>query len=516
MNPDALDAPLKPLDTLPRGLWLPGIINGVGGLVGRIHALSALREQLLAGALPSTQHWGWPAGPLLAAFHAACEELELATYCTHNEDVTDQVLRSLLWHVDRIAGFLDRGESEAEAIAHAVDAFREDWSHRTGEMDELIYVFGELGDLLKNNRSDLTRGLLKSESWQEIVRIRRLLETLPELAAAIRRLGRSEYGEDFDQSQTAMLQTTEQIVALASRTRETRVPEVPAETRGVFRSGRVARMLPSESVLLNHPRLRLVWHARHAERTLMSYEEDDRQVETVHDLAPKPVPVPQRLPARRLEKGPLIVCVDTSGSMQGACEQVAKAVVLEAMRTAHAQRRPCYVYAFGGPEELLERELSLDPQGLANLSEFLGLSFHGGTDVDAPLERAVAKLGEARWRLADVLLATDGEFGATPAFADKVREARETLGLRVQGILIGDRETIGLLELSDDIFWVHDWRRFGAAAERGGQTETVVHTKSLTANYFPGALRSPEVKAGTVHASDASKVVLSGTGTKPR
>lgn len=508
MNPDTLDIALRPLDALPRGLWLPGIINGVGGLVDRLQGLLSIRHTLLQGALPPAAAWGWPTDPLLRAFHPACEALGLAGYCDDNDEVTDQVLRSLLWHVDRIAGFIDRGATEEEAIAHALASFRDDWSHRTGEMDELIYVFGDLGDLLKNNRTDLTRGLLKSESWQQIVRIRRLLETLPELAAAIRRLGRSAFGEDFDQSQMAVLETAEQVIALHTRTRETRVPEVPAETRGVFRSGRVARMLPSESVLLNHPRLRLVWHARHAERTLMSYEEDDRQVDTVHDLAPKPVPVPRRTPARRLEKGPLIVCVDTSGSMQGACEQVAKAVVLEAMRTAHAQQRPCHVFAFSGPGELLERELSLNPEGLANLSEFLGLSFHGGTDVDAPLERAVAKLADERWRLADILLATDGEFGATPEFAEKVRSAKSELGLRVQGILIGDRETIGLLELSDDIFWVHDWRRFGADAERGGQADTVVHTKSLTAEYFPGALRSPAARAGTLHARDASQVVL--------
>ena len=64
-----------------------------------------------------------------------------------------------------------------------------------------------------------------------------------------------------------------------------------------------------------------------------------------------------------------------------------------------------------------------------------------------------------------------------------MRAARENLGLRVQGVLIGDRETIGLRELADDIFWVKDWRHYGA----GG--ECPVHDKSLTAMYFPNALR---------------------------
>ena len=46
------------------------------------------------------------------------------------------------------------------------------------------------------------------------------------------------------------------------------------------------------------------------------------------------------------ELGPIIVCLDTSGSMYGAREVVAKAVVLECMRGAHRQERKCYVYAF--------------------------------------------------------------------------------------------------------------------------------------------------------------------------
>jgi len=51
------------------------------------------------------------------------------------------------------------------------------------------------------------------------------------------------------------------------------------------------------------------------------------------------------------ELGPIILCLDTSGSMRGAREVVAKALVLECMRGAHRQQRKCYLYAFSGPGE---------------------------------------------------------------------------------------------------------------------------------------------------------------------
>ena len=209
------------------------------------------------------------------------------------------------------------------------------------------------------------------------------------------------------------------------------------------------------------------------------------------------------MPDRRLEMGPMLVCVDTSGSMQGGAEAVAKAVVLEAVRTAHAQGRACHVFAFSGPDEVVEMPLAVDADGVERLTRFVGQSFGGGTDICGPLERALAKLDEEGWHVADLLIASDGEFGATPELAAAVARAKRDRGLRIEGILIGDRETLGLLELADAIYWVRDWRRYG-----GWDADSPVHSKSLTATYFPGALRSPEVRASTVDGERASGPVL--------
>ena len=62
-------------------------------------------------------------------------------------------------------------------------------------------------------------------------------------------------------------------------------------------------------------------------------------------------------PKPKAERGPIIVCLDTSGSMHGAPEIVAKAIVLEAMRVAHAEKRACYLYSFSGPTDVAELEL---------------------------------------------------------------------------------------------------------------------------------------------------------------
>lgn len=53
---------------------------------------------------------------------------------------------------------------------------------------------------------------------------------------------------------------------------------------------------------------------------------------------------------------------------------------------------------------------------------------------------------------------------------------------RVQGVPVGDRQTLGPMAVDDDIFRVRDWRRDGSGPR------SPAHSKRLTALYFSGAL----------------------------
>ncbi|MCF8197771.1 MAG: VWA domain-containing protein [Sulfuritalea sp.] len=496
---------LADLDELARSAWLGGLTHSQGGLELRLAMLKDLRRELMIGAASIPQTWQWPPAPIADALGNAIAELKLASYCRDQQELTDTVLMSILFHLDFIVDFIDRGASEAEALRMAIEAFVTDWQAHCSEIDELVEVFGMVPDDMKHQQWDQLRGLLHSSGWQEVLRIRRLLANLRELSKIIRELGRSRPAEQIAENSQALVEVIDQAIAQRFEARSVRVPDMPGETRGIHRADRIARMLPAESMLLGHPRLRLVWHARRAERTLLCYEDDDRLTEIRLHSAPVQQPRPGLRPARRLELGPILVCVDTSGSMQGGAEAVAKAVVLEAMRTAHAQQRSCHVFAFGGPEELLEMELSVDRAGITDLTRFLGQAFRGGTDICGPLERVIAKLEDQRWQLADLLIATDGEFGATRDIVARLDAAKRELGLRVQGVLIADRETVGLLEIADSIYPVRDWRRYG-----GSNVDSPIHSHRLTALYFPGALRSAANQQATVSGEAASAALRHG------
>jgi hypothetical protein len=117
-------------------------------------------------------------------------------------------------------------------------------------------------------------------------------------------------------------------------------------------------------------------------------------------------------------------------------------------------------------------DLPVDRAGIEIATRFLGQSFSGGTDICAPLEKVIARSSRNAGSRADLLIATDGEFGATPALAARLAAVKRELGLRVQGVLIADRETVGLLEIADHIHPVRDWRRFGGSVPSRRSTPT--------------------------------------------
>ena len=478
----AVDAPYDALAPLPRELWLGTLVTSAGASSARLRDVPLWLDALAAGELPPTDaNLDDP-----DAWHPLRQvmgELALPQLARGVPAAAQQVVRTALWHLDRL---VDRPQWQprAEAIAAMAQAYRDEWDVQRASWEEITALLLGLGDLALM-QWDALQGRLNTREWKAAQRLSELLCRLPEVVALIRRLGR---GVPRPAPARALPQPDagpQPPVPVCWR--ETRLPDAPGEVRGIRQGASVFRMVPAEAAQLMHPVLHKLWRARLAESRLQVWDEEAVIVEAVRDphgtarVRATPQPSPR-------QQGPMLVCVDTSGSMKGAPEHIAKAVVLEAARTAHREGRGCRVIAFGGPDEIVEWSLSFGPQGLDALLAFIGQSFDGGTDIAGPIERAVARVHQAEWQDADLLIVSDGEFGSTPQALAQLDDARERFGLRVQGVLVGDRETLGLLEVCDDIHWVRDWRRFGHDHPGAPEGFSPVHSKSLTALYFPNAL----------------------------
>ncbi len=478
------DRPYHHLDGIARELWRWSVVCSGGTAEARLAQAEPWHDALLAGRLPDAAlDLGDPEA--VAPLRKLLSELDLLTLTQGNTSLTRQMQQSLLWHLDSL---IERPASEtrAQAIARMAAEFRENWTLQRQGWEEAMSLLKTLGDASHLNWDDL-QGQLNRREWAEARRIGGLLERLPALAQFIDGVGRRQLAAHQPLARTATLQAQAADQAAPQPTDDNERRPEPTAVDGVHRSRALARMTGSESLNLTHPVLRRLWRARFAEAQLLTY--DDRAREPRPNPRPQPEGAAARAQEAHLVHGPLIICLDTSGSMQGAPENVAKACVLQALRSAHAGDRACRLLAFGGPGELLERPLTRDAAGLDALLDLMGQAFDGGTDVQTPIERAIEQVRQQGWQDADVLIVSDGEFGLTSATLAELRQAKETLGLRVHGILIGDRETIGLVEICDALHWVRDWRRYGQASGAAAEGFSPVHSRSLTALYFPNAIR---------------------------
>ncbi len=347
------------------------------------------------------------------------------------------------------------GEKAADLTT---EQFLQDWQERARVWHELAEVFDELAGLLGRGW-DLSQGLLASQGWLEMVRLRKLLEQIPQLKELIRTLGKMQISTDKE-TMPVMEQLFEPVKRLFEELKEIQSPLAPMETRGITRSDDISRMLPSELVFLGHPQLKMLWHARRAEKALLTYRVEG--VLSEHVLTENEILESKQQPGKkeRLERGPIIVCLDTSGSMHGTPEMVAKALTLEAMRVAHKEKRACYLYAFSGPQQVIEHQLELTAQGLTEFMAFLIQSFHGGTDIQAPLEKAVAKLATEEWKRADIMIVTDGEFPVPSNTVELINKTKEKNNLRVHGVLVGSSHSSAIEKLCNPVHRFSDWQAF--------------------------------------------------------
>lgn len=484
-----MDAPYDRLQPLPRALWLPAIVCSAGERAQRLADAAAWQAALQQGQLPAAEcHFGDAAAT--APLRQAVGELGLPALCRATPALAEQVLRTLLWHLDRIVDHQPRCTREA-AIAATAAAFRDEWVEQAAGLEPDLALLRDLGDF-GHLQWDTLQGRLRSRPWQAVRQAAQRLQQLPALAALIRRLGRSEHRPHGEAA--AAVRPLPGRERRPLRALETRLPDAPGEITGIRFTARPEKMLASEAAMLRHPVLRKLWRARHAEARLLGWHSEARLVDWRPDVQ-APLHALEHAEPRPLERGPILLALDTSGSMKGAPERVAKAVVVAALMAAHEAGRGCRLIAFGAAGEVLERDLGRGADDLDALLALMDQSFDGGTDVQTPVERAIAAVHEAAWQAADLLVVSDGEFGCMPATLASLDDARRRHGLRVQGVLVGDRETLGLLELCDDIHAVRDWRRH-LESEAAPPAFSPVHSQSLTALYFPNAL-SPRARRQT-------------------
>jgi len=218
---------------------------------------------------------------------------------------------------------------------------------------------------------------------------------------------------------------------IALQKRRSRVKREPTEIAEIETGGDLSRVLPSELSGLADPVRRVDFYRRLTEKKLLQYRLDAR--------------VPQG-------RGPMVVCVDESGSMSGEREIWAKAVALAAFNLAAKEDRAYALVHFSSPGEArvdrFTRPRKTSPTEILTAIEHF---YNGGTDFVTPLKRALEVLEESEFKRGDVIFITDAECYVPDRFVEEFNNVKRKKEFSMFAVLV-ERGTEGSVSpLADQI-----------------------------------------------------------------
>ncbi len=175
------------------------------------------------------------------------------------------------------------------------------------------------------------------------------------------------------------------------------------------------RIVPTELVLMDDPDLDILFYQKYSERKLLQFEMHGKETKG---------------------KGPIIICIDNSGSMVGEREAWAKGFALGLLTIARKQKRNFAIIHFGSATELtifaFDKKINSEELLIA-LSHF----FRGGTNFERPLGEALILIERNNnLKKADLVFITDGECDLPREVLKQYKISKDRLQFKTYGVLI--------------------------------------------------------------------------------
>ena len=162
---------------------------------------------------------------------------------------------------------------------------------------------------------------------------------------------------------------------------------------GIHESDDISNMLPTEAALLADKTTESLFYQKFAEKKLQTFDFKDDEIQI------------KMQKAKDEKKGPIIICIDTSASMNGKPEQVAKTLCFALLKIAVRDNRQCYLISFSTGIETLN--LTDFENDLEKLIQFLSMSFGGGTDITEAIQISLEMLKTDNFNKADIVAVSD-------------------------------------------------------------------------------------------------------------
>lgn len=225
-------------------------------------------------------------------------------------------------------------------------------------------------------------------------------------------------------------------VALVKR-RKAKAEAGYGEIVGVTIGADIGRLLPVELAKLANPATKPLFYKAYTERSLLEYEMQ----------APEP-----------LGKGPMVICLDVSSSMQGAGETWAKGLAIALISLAKDEGRDAAVILFSTtaqqPILLKARDCNHDQL----VKQVAGFWCGGGTNFQDPLQSAVKVISNyPEMKQAEIVFLTDGAASLDPRFKAEFLNVKQAMDFSLFCLELGyGSPHSGLGDLADERYRITD------------------------------------------------------------
>lgn len=227
----------------------------------------------------------------------------------------------------------------------------------------------------------------------------------------------------------------EQIVSHATR----------SDITGISEGNDLNSLLPLEYCYLAEKSLQPVFFERFIEKRLQVINYQSHEKQSINDKKTAGNQVSEEA------EGPFIVCLDTSGSMAGEREKIAKSTLLAIAELTEVQHRKCYVILFSDDIECIE--ITDLGSSFDRLVDFLSQTFHGGTDMEPVITHALRKISEEGYQEADIITVSDFEMRPVDKILSGSIERAKAKQTKMYAISLGGKEAEASYLSLCDKYW---------------------------------------------------------------
>lgn len=296
---------------------------------------------------------------------------------------------------------------------------------------------------LQQNFSNLTEQLsaktLSEMLMQATDHSKETTEQMNQLIGEGAGIGRGDYKELPIRDQFLLAQVCEanpkmrEIALLAGRfkqiakEKQKSVHKEAIARKGVTVGSELDRLLPSEYMQYLLPQAHLDFMKRFSEAQTVMYDKKGKS---------------------KLGRGPIICCIDESGSMRKLDTQ-SKAFLIALMSIARKQRRDFAIIPFSG----FVGQVEVFPKGKYNIQKLVDVCHRfmdGGTNFEAPLSEALQIIEKDRFKQADILFVTDGDSHVSEDFLKQFKSTKDRKGFECTAVVIGKSHKTKTVELFAD------------------------------------------------------------------